>query len=30
VFLELTGNRMESDRSPQPAAAARELMEVMK
>ena len=30
VFLELTGNRMESDRSPQPRAEARELMEVMK
>ena len=30
VFLELTGNHMESDRSPQPRAEARELMEVMK
>jgi ABC-2 type transport system ATP-binding protein len=30
VFLELTGNRMESDRSPQPRADARELTQVMK
>jgi ABC-2 type transport system ATP-binding protein len=30
VFLELTGNRMAADRSPQPEAQAHELMEVMK
>jgi ABC-2 type transport system ATP-binding protein len=30
VFLELTGNRMAADRSPQPEAQAYELMEVMK